>query len=136
MMLGQLLAYDDDGNVIASLDVLVRRDDAGNVIGLVDFAATEEAGVAMDPAVWHVDGAAGSKAWPEWVDRPQRFRVEKEGPPGRRRLAALVDRETGRRRDRAAIEERIAERIRDANERGEPADLRDLVGGPERPLRT
>ena len=43
-MLKSLLAYDSDGNVIATLDNVVVRDPDGNVTGLIDFAAHEDAG--------------------------------------------------------------------------------------------
>lgn len=133
MTLGVLLAYDTAGNVVATLDYMVRYDDDGAPLGLVDFESHEKAG-GEHTAIWNVENAAGSKVWPEWLgSRVHDFRVELEGPPGRKRIAALVHKVTGARRDRAALEAAIAERI--AHAAGKPADLRDLVGGPDRPLR-
>lgn len=131
-MIGMLLAYDDAGDVVATLDYLVQYDDAGAPVGIVDFESHEAAGGELTD-IWRVAGAKGSKCWPEWLGaRAHEFRVELEGPPGRKRIAALVHRATGRRRGRAALEGAIADRIRAAG--GGPADIRDLVGGPDRPL--
>jgi len=129
-MLSMLLAYDSAGNVLGTLDYLVARDEAGNVLGLIDFGAHEEArGKLRD--IWEVAGAAGSATWPEWLGgQAQEFRVELE--PGGKRIAALVHRGSGHRRERAGVEGAIRERIAAAE--GRPADIRDLVGGPDRPL--
>ena len=133
-MLGMLVAYDAEGNVLATLDYLVVHDVAGNV-GLVDFETHEAAGgEATD--WWHVPGATGSKVWPEWLGpEATLYVVERVGPPGAKRLSALVHRETGERRERAAIDDAIAAEIARAREAGEDADLRAIVGGPDRPLR-
>jgi len=131
-MVGMLLAYDLNGDVVTTLDHLVQCDDAGAPLGLVDFAAHEEAGGEMTE-VWTVSNAAGSKVWPEWLGgRAHDFRVELVGPPGRKRIAALVHKTSGHRRVRAEIEAAIDARIDAAH--GQPADIRDLVGGPDRPL--
>lgn len=131
-MLSMLLAYDDKGNIIATLDYLVVYNDAGEAMGLADFEAHEAAG-REHTDIWTVESAKGSKVWAEWLGvRAHEFRVELEGPAGRKRIAALVHRESGVRRERATVEAAIAERIRDAGDG--PADLRDLVGGPDRPL--
>lgn len=144
-----LLAYDDEGNVIATLDYAVAKDEQGRVTGLIDFEAHELAGGEMTD-VWRVEGAKGSKTWPEWIGgKAHDFRVELDGPAGGKRIKALVhvgcpegrDEKgnvipaippSGHRRERAAIEEVVAGRITAAN--GEPADLRDLLGGPDRSL--
>ncbi|MHB8958473.1 MAG: hypothetical protein ACYDAN_02490 [Candidatus Limnocylindrales bacterium] len=138
-MTAMLLAYDADGNVVGTLDYVVARDDEGNVTGLVDFAAHEAAGGDMTD-VWVVDmgdpahPVRGSKVWPEWLGgQAHAFRVELEGPPGGKRIAALVHKASGHRRERAALEAAIADRV--AKAAGQPADIRDLVGGPDRPLR-
>ena len=129
---GQLLAYDADGNVTATLDYLVQYDDQKRPLGLVDFAAHEENGGAMTD-VWNVAGAAGSKVWPEYLGAAaHQYRVEKVGPAGQKKIGALVHKTSGHRRERATIEAAIAQRIADAA--GGPADIRDLVGGPDRPL--
>jgi hypothetical protein len=49
-----------------------------------------------------VPGAVGSKAWPENVSQPSKYRIEKAGPPGKRHLSALIHKETGERRERPA----------------------------------
>ncbi len=130
---GMLLAYDADGNVVATLDYVVQYADDGHPLGLVDFTAHEEQG-GEHTEIWTVSNAAGSKAWPEYLgSRAHEYRVEKVGPPGKKHIGALVHKETGKRRERAAIEAAIAQRIADAH--GAPADIRDIVGGPDRPLR-
>jgi len=127
-----LLAYDAGLVVVGTLSHCVARDEAGHVIGLIDFVAHEAAdGEHTD--IWVVSNATGSKVWPEWLgSAAHAFRVELEGPPGRKRIAALVHRESGHRRERAEIEAAI-----DAVE-PDPAtgarDIRHLVGGPTRPL--
>ncbi len=107
-MIGSLLAYDADGNVIATLGHMVARNERGDVIGLIDFGAHEAAnGEHTD--IWMVPGAKGSKVWPEFLGtRAHEFRAELEGPPGQRRLSALVHKESSHRRERAAIEAAIA----------------------------
>lgn len=133
-MLGMLVAYDAANGVFATLDYMVRHDASGAPVGLVDFEAYEAAGGEMTD-VWSVAGAAGSKSWPEWIGgRAHDFLVELEGPPGAKRIAALVHRTSGHRRERASIEAAIRGRIQAAQLAGGPADLRDLVGGPDRPL--
>jgi hypothetical protein len=130
-MLSMLVAYDSDGEVVATLDYMVARDEGGEPIGLIDFEAHERAGGKLRD-LWEVAGAAGSGTWPEWLgQQAHAFRVKLE--PGGKRIAALVHRQAGRRRERAPLEAAIAERI--AAAAGEAADLRDLVGGPDRPLR-
>jgi hypothetical protein len=138
---GMLLAYQADGTVILTRDVQVMYDPDGVPLGLVDFAGHEEAGGEMTD-IWTVeskingvdDGTVkGSKAWPEWIGgRAAEFRVELTGPPGKKRITALVHNVSGHRRERAAVESAVAARIVEAA--GEPADIRDLVGGPDRPL--
>jgi len=122
-----LLAYDAAGKVIATLDHMVARDDQGNVTGLIDFAAHEAADGRLRD-IWDVAGADGSGTWPEWLgSRAHDFQAELTDG----RIRALVH-PSGYRRERASIEAAIAERIKDAGD--EPADIRDLVGGPGRPL--
>jgi hypothetical protein len=132
MGLGMLLAYDAAGKVVATLDYVVQYDDDGVPLGLVDFSAHEEAGGEMTDA-WTVSNAVGSKVWPEWLGgRGHDFRVELVGPPGNKRIGALVHKTSGHRRERGPLEAEIARRIGAAH--GQPADIRDLVGGPDRPL--
>lgn len=136
-----LLAYDASGRVVATLDFLVSLDENGDPRGLVDFAEVEAAGELTD--VWRVDGAVGSGTWPEWLgSRASEFRVERAGgrivalehvgrnaPPGEGGAPVPA---SGHRRRRQDVEDAIAERIAAAH--GDPADIRDLVGGPDRPL--
>jgi len=97
-------------------------------VGLVDFEAHEEAGGKFRQ-IWNVAQAAGSTTWPEWIGpRAHDFTVELDG----QRIAALVHKKSGHRRERAEIEAVIEDRIQKAN--GKPADIRDVVGGPNRPL--
>jgi hypothetical protein len=126
----ELLAYDATGTVIATLGHVVARDERGDAIGLVDFAAHEDAG-GEHLDIWHVHAAVGSKVWPEHLgSSAHAFRVELDGPPGRKGISALIHLETGHRRERSAIEAAIeaapvVEGVR---------DLRHIVGGPGRPL--
>jgi len=125
------LAYDATGKVVATLDFMARRGDTGEIVGWIDFAKHEVSG-GEHTDIWNVGNAEGSKVWPEWLgSRAHDFQVELEGPDGQKRLAALVH-PSGHRRERAAIDAAIAERIEAAGDA--PADIRDLVGGPDRPL--
>jgi len=127
-----LVAYDASGVILATLDYVVMYDEDGNALGLVDFAAHEAAGGEMTK-VWRHSRAVGSKVWPEWLGAAAHgMTVELAGPPGNKHLTALVH-PSGHRRERAEIEARIAERV--AAGRGRPADIRDIVGGPGRPLK-
>lgn len=127
-MLAMLVAYDAAGNVIATLDHLVARDENGDVVGLVDFEAHELAGGQLAD-VWQVEGALGSGTWPEWLGaRAHEFRVERQGG----RITALIHRTSGARRERVAIDAAIA--ARRAQTPDGPVDLRDILGGPSRPL--
>jgi len=129
---GMLLAYDAAGNVVATLSHVVRYDDDGSPLGLVDFMAHEEAG-GEHTAIWVASGAVGSKVWPEWLGaRAHAFLVELTGPPGRKRISALIHRTSGYRRERDDVDAAIAARA-GAAARG-PVDLRDVVGGPDRPI--
>lgn len=125
-----LIAYDAEYNVVATLDYVVSYDDTPErkPLGLIDFGAHEDAGGEMTD-VWNVSGAAGSKVWPEWLGgQAYDFKVELVGPPGNKRIGALVHKASGYRRDRSSIESAIEERI------SGDGDLRDLVGGPNRPI--
>lgn len=147
-MLSMLIAYGAAGNVVATLDHLVARDPDGNVTGLIDFEAHELAGGKLRD-IWDVDSAAGSGTWPEWIGaRAHDFTVEL-GPD--KRISALVHAKSGHRRERAAIEGAIRGRVaaakaatpaagdvrltHDPKQSGPGSvDIRDLVGGPTRPL--
>jgi hypothetical protein len=127
-MIGSLIAYNAAGEIIGTLGHLVQYAENGTPLGLVDFAAHEEAGGKLRD-VWTVSDAIGSGTWPEWLGAgAHNFRVELVG----KQIIALVHRTSGQRRERATIEAAIAKRILEAE--GKPADIRDLVGGPDRPL--
>jgi hypothetical protein len=136
-MLRQLIAWDADGNVVATVDYMVAKDENGNVVGLLDFEAHEQANGRLRE-IWENDHAVGSGTWPEWIGgQVHEFKVELDpAPQGQRaKINALVHKSSGHRRERAAIERAIAERIRDSKAKGQPAaDLRDLLGGPRKPL--
>lgn len=148
-----LLAYDKDGNVLGTLTQLVKyHPETGELLGIEDFADDEANGRPhmpdpADPEPWRIghgswtiyptDGSPnpvkGSKVWPEWLgSRAAEFRVELTGKAGKKRIEALVHKETGHRRERVAIEAAIADRH--AKAKGGPADIRDLVGTPDRSL--
>jgi hypothetical protein len=130
-MLAPLIAYDADGNVVATLDFMVARDADGRVIGLIDFEAWERSGRKLRE-VWEVGNAVGSGTWPEWLGtRAHDFRVER-GPDGR--IAALVPKNGGPKRVKRVIQQAITRRVASAGDGG-TVDISDLVGGPGRPLR-
>lgn len=149
-MLASLIAYDTDGNVVATSDYLIKHDPAtGELLGFEDFAANEEAGRPQmpdpaDPEPWRLGHGAwtvnsgdpahpvkGSKVWPEWLGgRTHEFRVELTGEPGRKRISALVHKVSGYRRERAAVEAAIVAVEPSKGVR----DIRHIVGGPDRPL--
>lgn len=155
-MAGMLISYDEDGNVLATCDYQnVYDPDTLDPIGETDYLYAEGHGVPNSPTFGTVETfdiildkktgkerfvlrdsqpCKGSKVWPECLGgRAIEFRVELAGPPGNKRIAALVHKQSGHRRERAEIEAKIMARIEEAH--GKPADIRDLVGGPDRPLK-
>lgn len=90
-----LIAYDDDGNIVGTLDYMNRYDPDGTPHP-VDFEAHADDLLA----VWKVGSATGSKVWPGTIKRPKEWRVEKAGPDGAKHIAALVHKETGERKER------------------------------------
>lgn len=88
---------------------------------------------SLDPDhPWRVahETVRGSGTWPEWIGgRAHDFQVALDA---QKRITALVHRASGHRRERAELEAAIAHRIAAAGD--EPADIRDLVGGPNAPL--
>lgn len=97
MSRGILVAYDDAGNVVATLDGLFE----GTVA--VDMAAREAEGAKLR-SYWQVSGAVGSGSWPVNLGAAALdYRVELDaGAP--HRIVALVHRDTGERVDRATAE--------------------------------
>jgi hypothetical protein len=152
-MLGMLIAYDALGNVLHSRDYQVVYDpDTLEPLGLIDFLAAESAGIE-NTEFWRIEtfdidretGAEilrdpqpvkGSKVWPEYLGgAAHHFRVILAGPAGNKRIVKLVHKGSGHVRDREQIEAAIESRKDEARREGRAADLRDLVGGPDRPLR-
>ena len=130
-MLAMLVAYDATGQVIATRDYCVEYGPDGRPVGLHDFAAIERSGRPL-LAEWNVQGAVGSKVWPEWLGtRAHEFRVELGvGPGGRTWIAALVHRVSGVRRERADIEASLADLV----DAGGVVRVDYLVGNPQEPL--
>lgn len=146
-MFTMLLAYDASGNVVATLDHAVRYGPDGAAVALIDFEAHEAAGGKLRD-IWGVQNAVGSGTWPEFLGgAAHAFRVELDAD---KQITALVHARrpdgtpgSGHRRERADIERAVAERVRQARARipetaehpqRYAADLRELVGGPGRPL--
>lgn len=143
-----LIAWNAQGEVVATLDHMVAKNEDGNAVGLVDFAAHEGAGGRLRD-IWEVNKATGSAVWPEWLGTEvYDFTVELDPnpSPARAHIAALVHKKSGHRRVRADIEAAISERIAEAHakhrkEAGSDADvsrvavdIKDIVGGPGKPL--
>ena len=147
-MLSMLILWDAGGNVVGTLQHMIVRDDANNVIGLVDFEAHENSGGQMRAVKDQAD-ATGSGTWPEWLGpRAHDFKVElhPSPAPARAKIAALVHKKSGHRRERHLIEAEIERRTvethaahrkihgSDSDVSLAAVDLRDLLGGPDRPL--
>lgn len=130
MSLALLIAYDAAGNVVATLDYLrVKKPDGSYV--LVDPEEHERSGRRLRE-LWQVESAVGSGSWPEWIGpRAHDFRVELDSSQPLK-IKRLVHRASGLRRERSEIEREVARRRRAAG--SDPVDLRDLLGGPGRPL--
>lgn len=163
-MLGMLVAYNAAGAIVevrrmqvlpfwlaaerglrllgVTIEGTTLTDLEGERVGLADFEGHEAEGGAL--ADYGRSGSAvGSATWPEWLRGRDLRNFDIEFEPGwsrhtaraerpDHRIAALVHKASGHRRERADLEAEIAGRIADAH--GEPADIRDLVGGPDRPL--
>jgi hypothetical protein len=143
-----LVAYAEDGTVLGTLDFLVRKRPDGRK-ELIDFVGKDARGEPLDSeedpgaGLWHVPGAKGSKPWPERVAPLTGFRVELDGPPGRKSITALVHR-SGVRRNRANVEAAIEERLGSTTrEAGGRLSLRldaylgllaDVTGLPDEPI--
>ena len=129
-MSGMLVAYDAAGVIIATTSFAVSRDDDGNVLGVVDFQAHEDAG-GDNLAIWKVGSAVGSKVWPEGLGgSAHQFRVELAGPAGNKHIAALIHKDSGHRRERAAA---IPGKVR-LDDQGRNAPPRPKSNRPALPL--
>lgn len=91
-----LLAWDEGGNVIASLDGVVRSD------GLMDLVAYEAEGNRLR-TLWNVNGAVASGTWPEYLGASAHDHRVVVDPSAPARVVALVHRETGVRRERDEV---------------------------------
>lgn len=98
--MSMLLAYDGTGNVVATLDFMVVLDEKGNAIGLIDFGAHEDSGGKLRD-IWNVSTAIGSATWPEQIGgRAHDFSVVLDGD---KRIAALVHKQSEKRRERGKV---------------------------------
>jgi hypothetical protein len=128
-MHGMLIAWDANGEVVATLDALVQRD--GDNVYLVNFEQMEAGGLALVDT-WNVETAVGSGHWPEWLGAAAHdYKVELGDGP--QRIKAQLGQDTGARRERTKIDNRNAKRRAETPE-GEPVDLRSIVGGPNSPV--
>ena len=93
--MSRLVAYDSSGNVIATLDTLVRRDENG-MLAVIDFDAHEQSGRRLRE-IWDVAGAVGSGTWDSGEDSLHDYRVELQGS----RIAGLIHKQSGKRRQRS-----------------------------------
>ncbi len=147
--LHHMVALDDEGKVTGLIDFAAHENAGGRLRDI--WTNPKFAGSGTWPE-W-----LGSSAHDFTVE------LDPNPSPARARIKALVHKASGYRRERADIEARIAERINekklDAAKRGEaqrallkkrgvpdevvvqfsdpppePADIRDIVGGPDRPL--
>ncbi len=127
-MLSMLLAYDADGNVVATLDYVVAYDpDTGEALGLVDFEAVEDDPAKALTDVWNASAAVGSGTWPEWIGTAAHdFKVTRAGG----KITELTHK-TGTKRVRSVIKDAIATAIRESKE---PPNITPIVGSPSQPL--
>ncbi len=129
-MLSMLLAYDADGNVVATLDYVVAYDpDTGEALGLVDFEAVENDPARLLTEVWNASDAVGSGTWPEWIGTAAHdFKVTRAGG----KITELTHRTSNAKRSRAGAEQAIAAAI--AQSEPEPPNITPIVGSPAQPL--
>lgn len=123
-----LLAYNEDGDVVATLDYLVSYDpDTGDALGLVDFEAVEEAGRPLTD-VWEASDAVGSGTWPEWIGTAAHdFKVTRSGG----KIIRLTHRKSKAKRSRAEVKKAIAAAIRESEG---PPNITAIVGSPVQSL--
>ncbi len=128
-MLSMLLAYDADGNVVATLDYVVAYDpDTGEALGLVDFEAVEDDPARALTEVWNASNAVGSGTWPEWIGTAAHdFKVTRSGG----KITGLTHRTSGAKRSRATVNKAVADAIADSDD---PPNITPIVGSPAQPL--
>lgn len=140
------IAWDADGNVIATLDTLVYHDPAtGETVGMVDMQTHEATGGRLRE-IAEVSGAVGAGTWIEELGgQAHDFRVEldpawtREDPAHPFLVQALVHKSSRVKRKRADAEQRILAAVEDAQQRGKPLDLEPVIGlaqtSPDAPAR-
>lgn len=157
-----MVARDEDGQPVGLIDFEAHEAVGGKMRDIADVQALDASippdvlrevlGREPGPRERHVDlprdhpyrlaheTVAGAATWPEWLGtgaHDHTVVLDRD-----RRASALIHRRSGTRRDRRAITDEIERRQRaeakaaEAEEREpDPVDIRDLVGGPEHPLR-
>lgn len=126
-----LIFYDADGNVVGTLDHMVRYDDDGAPIGLVDFEAHELSGGRLRDIAEH-GSAVGAGTWPEWLGASAHdFKVElRPGSKGGTHLiTSLRHSRSGYRRVRADIEASLSSLISGTGP-GDVVNVSPVIGGP------
>jgi hypothetical protein len=148
-----LAQYDDDGLPLGLVDFEAHEQAGGKLRDIADMQrldmevpdAIKRKVLGRDPEPGEIvrlppdhpfrlahETVLGAATWPEWIGgAAHNFTVELDDT---KRIVALVHRESGHRRERAATEAAIAE-ARASTPEGQPADLRSIVGGPDRPLK-
>jgi len=141
------IAWDADGNVIATLDTLVYRDPASGEVCMVDMQTHEATGGRMRE-VAEAEGAIAAGTWIEELGgQAHDFRVELDPTWTRENdkpfaVTALVHKSSRVKRKRADAEKRIVAAVKAAQEQGVTVDLDSAIGRaivrpdmPERHLR-
>jgi len=117
------LAWDAAGNVVATLDYLVRPE------GIVDLVGLDEEGRLVE--AWSVPGVTGAGTFPAYLGaQAHDYRVIRVAG----KITALQHKtKPGSRIERADIEARILAKLE--AEKGNPQiNLTDIIGAPDRPL--
>lgn len=142
------IAWDADGNIVATLDSLVTHDPAtGAMVGLVDMQTHEATGGRMRE-IAEVERAVGAGTWIEELGaQAHDFRVEVDPAWTRTNdkpfaVVALVHKSSRVKRKRADAEKRVLAAVKVAQERGAAVDLEPAIGlastrpdAPDRHLR-
>jgi len=120
--LGMGLAYNAAGDVVATLDYLVRPE------GIVDLVGLDEEGRLGE--VFSVQGATGAGTFPAYLGaQAHDYRVIQAAG----KITALQHKTNGSRIERADIEARIIAKLE--AEQGNPQiNLTEVIGAPDRPL--
>ena len=130
-----LLFYDADGNVVGTLDYMVRYDDDGVPIGLVDFEAHELSGGRLREIVEH-GSAVGAGTWPEWLGASAhdfKVQVRPGAKGGTHLIRSLQHSRSGYRRERSDIESALSDLISGTGP-GDVVNVSGILGGPGKHL--